>query len=194
MFGKSLTVFYGVFFFIISFDFTFHRFYVENITQLKDIITVELFYLNAKSAVYSVSAFSYFYSILKQCKMILLFSSQLVMIHCLWTLSSADNSCRAHFSYSASWNVKQTAWESRIIQGLIWRISRGYSRATQSRFYVWIWKAFSPQASTSESYLFFILFVYYVSQGIIEVESDNVFKLAANALQVSAFNSLVNMH
>uniref|UniRef100_A0A3B4GPR2 FERM domain-containing protein 4B-like n=1 Tax=Pundamilia nyererei TaxID=303518 RepID=A0A3B4GPR2_9CICH len=28
-------------------------FYVENITQLKDIITVELFYLNAKSAVYS---------------------------------------------------------------------------------------------------------------------------------------------
>uniref|UniRef100_A0A672J5U7 FERM domain containing 4Bb n=1 Tax=Salarias fasciatus TaxID=181472 RepID=A0A672J5U7_SALFA len=29
------------------------RFYVENITQLKDIITVELFYLNAKSAVYS---------------------------------------------------------------------------------------------------------------------------------------------
>lgn len=41
---------------------------------------------------------------------------------------------------------------------------------------------------------FFILFVYYVSQGIIEVESDNVFKLAANALQVSAFNSLVNMH
>lgn len=41
---------------------------MENITQLKDIITVELFYLNAKSAVYSVSAFSYFYSILKQCK------------------------------------------------------------------------------------------------------------------------------
>ncbi|XP_037833128.1 FERM domain-containing protein 4B isoform X3 [Kryptolebias marmoratus] len=29
------------------------RFYVENITQLKDIITVELFYLNAKSAVYN---------------------------------------------------------------------------------------------------------------------------------------------
>ncbi|XP_034028800.1 FERM domain-containing protein 4B [Thalassophryne amazonica] len=29
------------------------RFYVENITQLKDIITVELFFLNAKSAVYS---------------------------------------------------------------------------------------------------------------------------------------------
>uniref|UniRef100_A0A669C675 FERM domain containing 4B n=1 Tax=Oreochromis niloticus TaxID=8128 RepID=A0A669C675_ORENI len=47
------------------------RFYVENITQLKDIITVELFYLNAKSAVYSVSAFSYFYLILKQCEMIL---------------------------------------------------------------------------------------------------------------------------
>uniref|UniRef100_A0A8C6MHC9 FERM domain containing 4B n=1 Tax=Nothobranchius furzeri TaxID=105023 RepID=A0A8C6MHC9_NOTFU len=31
------------------------RFYVENIAQLKDIITVELFYLNAKSAVYNVS-------------------------------------------------------------------------------------------------------------------------------------------
>ncbi|XP_023262024.1 FERM domain-containing protein 4B isoform X1 [Seriola lalandi dorsalis] len=29
------------------------RFYVENITQLKDIITVELFFLNAKSAVYN---------------------------------------------------------------------------------------------------------------------------------------------
>ncbi|XP_068997440.1 FERM domain-containing protein 4B isoform X3 [Embiotoca jacksoni] len=29
------------------------RFYLENITQLKDIITVELFYLNAKSAVYN---------------------------------------------------------------------------------------------------------------------------------------------
>uniref|UniRef100_A0A3Q3N7Y8 FERM domain containing 4B n=1 Tax=Mastacembelus armatus TaxID=205130 RepID=A0A3Q3N7Y8_9TELE len=29
------------------------RFYVENITQLRDIITVELFFLNAKSAVYS---------------------------------------------------------------------------------------------------------------------------------------------
>uniref|UniRef100_A0A8C6NXF0 FERM domain containing 4B n=1 Tax=Nothobranchius furzeri TaxID=105023 RepID=A0A8C6NXF0_NOTFU len=29
------------------------RFYVENIAQLKDIITVELFYLNAKSAVYN---------------------------------------------------------------------------------------------------------------------------------------------
>lgn len=53
------------FFFVYAFDFTFHRFYVENITQLKDIITVELFYLNAKSAVYSVSAFSYFYLILK---------------------------------------------------------------------------------------------------------------------------------
>uniref|UniRef100_A0A4W6DF57 FERM domain containing 4B n=1 Tax=Lates calcarifer TaxID=8187 RepID=A0A4W6DF57_LATCA len=33
------------------------RFYVENITQLKDIITVELFFLNAKSAVYNVSFF-----------------------------------------------------------------------------------------------------------------------------------------
>ncbi|KAM3872629.1 FERM domain-containing protein 4B [Diretmus argenteus] len=29
------------------------RFYIENITQLKDIITVELFFLNAKSAVYN---------------------------------------------------------------------------------------------------------------------------------------------
>ncbi|KAM7405048.1 hypothetical protein PAMP_012338 [Pampus punctatissimus] len=29
------------------------RFYVENITQLKDVITVELFFLNAKSAVYN---------------------------------------------------------------------------------------------------------------------------------------------
>uniref|UniRef100_A0A669E7P4 FERM domain containing 4B n=1 Tax=Oreochromis niloticus TaxID=8128 RepID=A0A669E7P4_ORENI len=52
------------------------RFYVENITQLKDIITVELFYLNAKSAVYSVSAFSYFYLILKQCEMILLYRDE----------------------------------------------------------------------------------------------------------------------
>lgn len=34
-----------------------HRFYVENITQLKDIITVELFFLNVKSAVYNVSSF-----------------------------------------------------------------------------------------------------------------------------------------
>lgn len=34
-----------------------HRFYVENITQLKDIITVELFFLNAKSAVFNVSVF-----------------------------------------------------------------------------------------------------------------------------------------
>uniref|UniRef100_A0A3B5M1R8 FERM domain containing 4B n=1 Tax=Xiphophorus couchianus TaxID=32473 RepID=A0A3B5M1R8_9TELE len=33
------------------------RFYLENITQLKDIITVELFYLNAKSAIYNVSGF-----------------------------------------------------------------------------------------------------------------------------------------
>ena len=32
-----------------------HRFYVESITLLKDIITVELFFLNAKSAVYNVS-------------------------------------------------------------------------------------------------------------------------------------------
>lgn len=31
---------------------------MENITQLKDIITVELFFLNAKSAVYNVSVFS----------------------------------------------------------------------------------------------------------------------------------------
>lgn len=31
------------------------RFYVENITHLKDIITIELFFLNAKSAVYNVS-------------------------------------------------------------------------------------------------------------------------------------------
>lgn len=67
-------------------------------------------------------------------------------------------------------------------------------RAAQRRVYVWIWKAFSPQAFASASHLFFILFVYYVSQGIIEVESDNVFKLAANALQVSAFNSLINIH
>uniref|UniRef100_A0A3P8TNF9 FERM domain containing 4B n=1 Tax=Amphiprion percula TaxID=161767 RepID=A0A3P8TNF9_AMPPE len=36
-------------------------FYVENITQLKDIITVELFYLNAKSAVYNVKSFFYYY-------------------------------------------------------------------------------------------------------------------------------------
>lgn len=35
--------------------FALHRFYVENITQLKDIITVELFFLNAKSAVFNVS-------------------------------------------------------------------------------------------------------------------------------------------
>lgn len=32
-----------------------YRFYIENITQLRDIITVELFFLNAKSAVYNVS-------------------------------------------------------------------------------------------------------------------------------------------
>lgn len=31
------------------------RCYVENIMQLKDIITVELFFLNAKTAVYNVS-------------------------------------------------------------------------------------------------------------------------------------------
>lgn len=37
------------------------RFYVENITQLKDIITVELFFLNAKSAVYNVSVFPLFF-------------------------------------------------------------------------------------------------------------------------------------
>uniref|UniRef100_A0A3Q2CCN9 FERM domain containing 4Bb n=1 Tax=Cyprinodon variegatus TaxID=28743 RepID=A0A3Q2CCN9_CYPVA len=41
---------------VISLNFLV-RFYVENITQLKDIITVELFYLNAKSAVYNVSVF-----------------------------------------------------------------------------------------------------------------------------------------
>lgn len=35
--------------------FALPRFYVENITQLKDIITVELFFLNAKSAVFNVS-------------------------------------------------------------------------------------------------------------------------------------------
>lgn len=34
-----------------------YRFYVENITHLKDIITIELFFLNAKSAVYNVSIF-----------------------------------------------------------------------------------------------------------------------------------------
>lgn len=33
-----------------------YRFYVENITHLKDIITIELFFLNAKSAVYNVSS------------------------------------------------------------------------------------------------------------------------------------------
>lgn len=36
-------------------------------------------------------------------------------------------------------------------------------------------------------YLCLILMHFYVSQGIIEVESENVFKLAASALQVSAF-------
>lgn len=41
-----------------AFAFTLYRFYVENITQLKDIITVELFFLNAKSAVYNVSDLS----------------------------------------------------------------------------------------------------------------------------------------
>lgn len=41
-------------------SFILCRFYVENITQLKDIITVELFYLNAKSAVYNVSVFFFF--------------------------------------------------------------------------------------------------------------------------------------
>uniref|UniRef100_A0A3B3U1Z8 FERM domain containing 4B n=1 Tax=Poecilia latipinna TaxID=48699 RepID=A0A3B3U1Z8_9TELE len=36
-------------------------FYLENITQLKDIITVELFYLNAKSAVYNSNTMCFFY-------------------------------------------------------------------------------------------------------------------------------------
>uniref|UniRef100_A0A8C4H2H3 FERM domain containing 4B n=1 Tax=Dicentrarchus labrax TaxID=13489 RepID=A0A8C4H2H3_DICLA len=48
------------------------RFYVENITHLKDIITVELFFLNAKSAVYNVSISLLFFWGFKQCKMILL--------------------------------------------------------------------------------------------------------------------------
>lgn len=43
-----------------AFPFLCCRFYVENITQLKDIITVELFFLNAKSAVYNVSVFLHY--------------------------------------------------------------------------------------------------------------------------------------
>lgn len=46
---------------MIVFAFFPERFYVENITQLKDIITVELFFLNAKSAVYNVSVFPLFF-------------------------------------------------------------------------------------------------------------------------------------
>lgn len=44
------------------------RFYVENITQLKDIITVELFFLNAKSAVYNVSVFLLFFLVFEVMK------------------------------------------------------------------------------------------------------------------------------
>lgn len=53
-------------------SFACYRFYVENITQLKDIITIELFFLNAKSAVFNVSACLLVFSL-----------SVSVMIHCL---------------------------------------------------------------------------------------------------------------
>lgn len=71
-----------------------HRFYVENITQLKDIITVELFFLNVKSAVYNVSSFllnvwglKWWYMIDFIKGVFVLFFPHLV-IHCLWTLAA----------------------------------------------------------------------------------------------------------
>lgn len=55
------------------------RFYVENITHLKDIITIELFFLNAKSAVYNVS-------VVWVLRCLFSVAELLLMIHRLWTL------------------------------------------------------------------------------------------------------------
>lgn len=62
-----------------------HRFYLENITQLKDIVTVELFFLNAKSAVYNVStapSFLWGFEAMKDDSVLL---NSFQMIHCLLT-------------------------------------------------------------------------------------------------------------
>lgn len=58
-----------------------YRFYVENITHLKDIITIELFFLNAKSAVYNVSIIC-----VGKALMFICVAELLLMIHRVWTL------------------------------------------------------------------------------------------------------------
>ena len=100
-------------------------------------------------------------------------------------LGSADSGCRALFSHSAGLECKDDSLRKRRkTHGFILRTSRGYCRAAARRFYVvhmshvlCIHFMFPPPPSV----------VVSVSQEIIEVESENVFKLAANALQVSAW-------
>lgn len=154
---------------------------------------MELFFLNAKSAVYNVSVLALVilgFKPMKNDSSSCCFSTAprwFTVFGPLQHLSSADSGCGAQFSHSAGWNAKQIVCKSRKTQGFILRKSRGYCRATQRRFYVCISQAFPTWAAFSACYLSFILLIYHVSQGIIEVESENVFKLAANALQVSAF-------
>lgn len=93
------------------------RFYVENIMQLKDIITVELFFLNAKFAVYNVSDLFFFLSqflsvflcvcvcVCKCAVVSVCFAHSSLMIH---YLCSAQISCRARSFHFTGWNVMQS--------------------------------------------------------------------------------------
>lgn len=72
----------------------FYRFYAENITHLKDIITIELFFLNSKCAVYNVSS-SFERMKHDSAQLLICLAEHLLMIHSLWTLIACQLSRRS---------------------------------------------------------------------------------------------------
>ncbi|XP_068561320.1 FERM domain-containing protein 4B-like isoform X2 [Cebidichthys violaceus] len=164
------------------------RFYVENITQLKDITTVELFFLNAKSAVYNVSVFFPLFSFeamkndAASCVFcFVLFSTVFLMIRCLWTpCGSADNGRRAQFPPLCWLECKVDSLRKTIKKKK--KKKKKKARVHKQRLLEEISIFGSRTHFLRRAYLS-LMSIFYVSQGFIEVESDNVFKLAANALQ-----------
>lgn len=159
---------------------------------------MELFFLNAKSAVYNVS---------------------------VWVLSKAVkyNSAKYCFSEGQSpWWFTVSGWLKRSAQqtvaaglfSLYWLECEADSQrnCTNNRVHLEHRPRLLQVSNLNGAdvlfslgwfphnmmdCIFLILFIFlifllilYVSQGVIEVESENVFKLAANALQVSAYNSM----
>lgn len=150
----------------------FHRFYAENITHLKDIITIELFFLNSKCAVYNVSS-SFERMKHDSAQLLICLAEHLLMIHSLWTLTACQLS--RHSLQGISFSEKTAEKNNKR------RRRRGHLRA-------WYFVGDAGLESSVAVHDLCYSCIFFL-QEIIEVESENVFKLAANALQVSVKNA-----